>query len=101
MKKPLLVLTALFALSLVGLHAEVDTKSDTVFMIANKRGVVKPLKDIPGRGYCNSVEVSASVFPKKDYTISALMVFGYRFNKYIFLGGSLGVSYLHAKRYHY
>ena len=100
MRKTLLILSTLFALSLVGLHAEVDTKSDTVFMFANKRGVVKPLKDIPGRGYSNSMEISASVLPKSTYNVSATMVFGYRFNKYIFLGGGLGISYLH-ETYHY
>ncbi|MDE7338637.1 MAG: hypothetical protein K2M92_05035, partial [Bacteroidales bacterium] len=75
MRKTLLILSTLFALSLVGLHAEVDTKSDTVFMFANKRGVVKPQKDIPGRGYSNSMEVSASVLPKNTYNVSATMVF--------------------------
>ncbi|MDE5574560.1 MAG: hypothetical protein K2I87_02470 [Bacteroidales bacterium] len=95
MKKLLLGLTALFTLSFMGLNAEVITKADTVFMFANKRGAVKTPKDIPGRGYCNSVEVSASVLPKSTYNVSAAMVFGYRFNKYIFLGGGLGLSYLH------
>lgn len=99
MKKPLLVLTALFALSLVGLHAEGIAKADTV--ISNSQMVVKNKKDVPGRGYCNSLELSASVFPKKDYNVSINMVFGYRFNKYIFLGGGLGLSYLHAKTYNW
>ena len=99
MKKPLLVLTALFALSLVGLHAEVDTKSDTVFMFANKRGVVKPLKDIPGRGYSNSMEISASILPVSRFDVTVDMVFGYRFNKYIFLGGGIGFFYLHESHY--
>ena len=99
MKKTLLILSALFALSLVGLHAEALTKADTVFMFANKRGEVKTLKVIPGRGYCNSVEVSASVLPKSTYNVSATMVFGYRFNKYIFLGGGLGLSYFHEEEH--
>lgn len=98
MKKLLFILT-LFALSFAGLQAHDVIKSDTVFMVANKRGVVKNLKEIEGRGYCNSLEVSASLLPKDIYNVSAVMVFGYRFNKYIFLGGGLGLSYLHQNYY--
>ncbi len=94
MKKSLLIL-ALFALSFAGLQAHDAIKSDTVFMVANKRGVMKNLKEIEGRGYCNSVELSAGVMPKDLYNVSAVMVFGYRFNKYIFLGGGVGLSYFH------
>lgn len=100
MKKLSIVLTTLFALSLTRLHAELDTKADTVLMFANKRNMVKTKKDVPGRGYNNSVEVSASVLPKSIYNVSASMVFGYNFNKYIFLGGGLGIAYLHEE-HHY
>lgn len=93
--KKLLFILPLFALSFAGLQAHDVIKSDTVFMVANKRGVVKNLKEIEGRGYCNSLEVSGSVMPKDLYNVSAVMVFGYRFNKYIFLGGGLGLSYFH------
>ncbi|MCM1168839.1 MAG: hypothetical protein NC324_02770 [Bacteroides sp.] len=95
MKKSLFLLSV-FVLSSVGLHAQdVITKTDTVIVFANKRNVVKNKKDIPGRGFSKAMEVSAGVLPSKLFNVSAIMVNGYRFNKYIFLGGGIGLEYRH------
>ncbi|MCM1041617.1 MAG: hypothetical protein NC396_04210 [Bacteroides sp.] len=95
MKKSLFLLSV-FVLSSVGLHAQdVITKTDTVIVFANKRNVVK--KDIPGRGFAKSVEVSASTLPKNVANVSLVMLNGYRFNKYVFIGGGIGITYLYEK----
>ncbi|MCM1531773.1 MAG: hypothetical protein NC048_04445 [Bacteroides sp.] len=95
MKKSLLILT-LLAFSFAGIHAkEAITKTDTVIMVPTKRNVVK--KDIPGRGFAKSVEVSASALPKDVANVSLVMLNGYRFNKYIFIGGGIGITYLYEK----
>lgn len=96
MKKLSVVLIGLFALSFVGLHAqEVLSKADTLMIVSgNKKIVLKEPKNIPGRGFAKALEVSASVFPTTDFDASIVMINGFRFNKIIFLGGGIGISYL-------
>lgn len=97
MKKSLFILT-LLALPFVGLSArEAVAQNDTVIILSGKRNVVKNTKDVPGRGFAKSVEVSAGVLPGDVCNVSAVMLNGYRFNKYIFIGGGIGITYLYEK----
>lgn len=104
MKKLSIVLISLFTLSFVGLHAqETLTQADTLMIVSSsKRIVVKEPKVVPGRGFAKSLEVAASVLPSpKNFDVSVVMITGYRFNKFVFLGGGIGVSYLQGDTWGY
>lgn len=105
MKKLSIILISLFTLSFMGLHAqETLTKADTLMIVSgSKRIVVKePKAEVPGRGFCKALEITADVLPSpKVFDVSLVMINGYRFNKIIFLGGGIGVSYLQGDTWDY
>lgn len=104
MKKLPVVLIGLFALSFVGLHAQeiLTTNNDTLMIVSSsKRIVVKESKEVPGRGFAKALEVAAGVLPSPNFDVSLVMINGYRFNKIVFLGGGIGISYRQGDTWSY